>query len=103
MPGTSVRPALARRLVRHTSCMVPMKAGTNGLPIRGTDAGVVDYCRQEQRSLDRGYHVIKNPWRGMPLTIHKDPDRCRDVYSTEYAGNFYPGDDAVREDDGSFW
>ena len=64
---------------------------------------VVDDNGKEQKSLDRGYIVIKNPWPGMPLTIHKDPDRYRDVYWTKYPGNFYPGDYAVRDDDGYFW
>jgi len=92
-------------LVSHTPglYMVPMKPGTNGLPIPGIDADVVDDNGKEQKSLARGYIVIKNPWPGMPLTIHKDPDRYRDVYWTKYPGNFYPGDYAVRDDDGYFW
>jgi len=92
-------------LISHTPglYMVPMKPGTNGLPIPGIDADVVDDYGKEQKSLDRGYLVIKNPWPGMPLTIHKDPDRYREVYWTKYPGNFYPGDYAVRDDDGYFW
>jgi acetyl-CoA synthetase len=39
----------------------------------------------------------------MPLTIHKDPDRYREVYWTKFPGNFYPGDYAVRDEDGYFW
>src|SRR5436853_7036958 len=39
----------------------------------------------------------------MPLTIHKDPDRYREVYWNKFPGNFYPGDYAVRDDDGYFW
>jgi acetyl-CoA synthetase len=80
-----------------------MKPGTNGLPILGIDADVVDDKGNEQKPLDRGYLVMRNPWPGMPLTIHKDPERYREVYWTKFPGNFYPGDYAVKDDDGYFW
>jgi len=92
-------------LVGHTPglYMVPMKPGTNGPAILGIDAEVVDDNGKEQRPLERGYLLIKNPWPGMPLTIHKDPDRYKEVYWTKFPGSFYPGDYAVRDDDGYFW
>src|SRR6266487_3393536 len=92
-------------LVSHTPglYMVPMKPGTNGLAIPGIDADVVDDDGKERKPLERGYLVIRNPWPGMPLTIHKDPDRYREVYWNKFPGNFYPGDYAVRDDDGYFW
>ncbi len=92
-------------LVSHTPglYMVPMKPGTNGLAILGIDADVVDDDGKGQKSLERGYLVIRNPWPGMPLTIHNDPDRYREVYWIKFPGSFYPGDYAVRDDDGYFW
>src|SRR5437867_13228823 len=39
----------------------------------------------------------------MPLTIHNDPDRYREVYWIKFPGTFYPGGYAVRDDDGYFW
>src|SRR6266566_59706 len=92
-------------LVSHTPglYMVPMKPGTNGPAIPGIDADVVDVHGHQQKPMERGYLVIKNPWPGMPLTIHKDPDRYREVYWTRFPGSFYAGDYAVRDNDGYFW
>ena len=83
--------------------MIPMKPGTNGLPIPGIDADVVDESGRPAAALVRGYLVIKRPWPGMPLTIHKDPERYRQVYWSRFPGWFYAGDYAVRDNDGYFW
>jgi acetyl-CoA synthetase len=92
-------------LVSHTPglYMVPMKPGTNGPAILGIDVDVVDDHGEPQKPLERGYLIIKNPWPGMPLTIHKDPERYKEVYWTRFPGNFYAGDYAVRDSDGYFW
>jgi acetyl-CoA synthetase len=92
-------------LVSHTPglYMTPMKPGTNGFPILGIDADIVDDQGEQRRALERGYLIIKNPWPGMPLTIHKDPERYREVYWTRFPGSFYAGDYAVRDNDGYFW
>jgi acetyl-CoA synthetase len=92
-------------LVSHTPglYMVPMKPGTNGPPILGIDADVVSDHGEQQKALDRGFLIIRNPWPGMPLTIHKDPERYKQVYWTRFPGSFYAGDYAVRDNDGYFW
>lgn len=83
--------------------MIPMKPGTNGLPIPGIEADVVDDSGKPSVALARGYLVIKRPWPGMPLTIHKDPERYRQVYWSRFPGWFYAGDYAVKDSDGYFW
>ncbi|MDG6910205.1 MAG: acetate--CoA ligase [Nitrososphaerota archaeon] len=83
--------------------MVAMKPGTNGFPIPGIDAEVVDESGRPRRPFERGLLVIRKPWPGMPLTIHNDPDRYRQVYWSRFPGYFYAGDYAVRDSDGYFW
>jgi acetyl-CoA synthetase len=92
-------------LVSHSPglYMVPMKPGTNGPAILGIDADVVNDQGEPQKPLERGFLVIKNPWPGMPLTIHKDSERYKEVYWTRFPGSFYAGDYAVKDDDGYFW
>jgi acetyl-CoA synthetase len=83
--------------------LVPMKPGTNGPPILGIDADVLDENGKPQRPEERGFLVIKNPWPGMPLTIYKDPERFKQVYFSRFKPYFYTGDYAVKDRDGYFW
>ncbi|MDG6929206.1 MAG: acetate--CoA ligase [Nitrososphaerota archaeon] len=83
--------------------MVPMKPGTNGPPLPGIDADVLDEAGKAQEAGERGYLVIRKPWPGMPLTIYKDPKRYVDVYYGRFPGVFYAGDYAVKDEDGYFW
>ena len=83
--------------------LIPMKPGTNGMPILGVEADVVNEEGKPIASGERGYLVIKNPWPGMPLTIYKDPDRYIKVYWSKFSGMFYAGDYAVKDPDGYFW
>jgi acetyl-CoA synthetase len=64
---------------------------------------VVDDSGHPSAALARGYLVIKRPWPGMPLTIHKDPERYKQAYWSRFPGWFYAGDYAVRDNDGYFW
>lgn len=83
--------------------LVPMKPGTNGFPIPGVEAAVVDDDGNEKEPLERGYLVLKRPWPGMPLTINNDPERYRQVYWSRFPGWFYAGDYAVRDSEGYLW
>ncbi|HYC26519.1 MAG TPA: acetate--CoA ligase, partial [Nitrososphaerales archaeon] len=83
--------------------MVPMKPGANGFPIPGVDADVVNDAGEPSLPMERGFLVIRKPWPGMPLTIHNDPERYRQVYWTKFPGWFFAGDYAVRDGDGYVW
>ncbi len=82
---------------------IPMKPGTNGLPIFGIDADIFDDKGNSQKVGERGYLVIKKPWPGMPLTIYKNPERYKEVYFSKFPGHYFAGDYAVRDADGYFW
>jgi len=92
-------------LISHTPglYLTPLKPGTNGLPILGIDADVFDDEGKPAPTGVRGYLVIKKPWPGMMMTIHKDPERYIRVYWSKFPGVFYAGDYAVRDEDGYFW
>ncbi len=83
--------------------LVPMKPGTNGPPLPGVDADVLDDQGNPTPPRERGYLVIKKPWPGMPLTIWGDDERYVKTYWSKFPGFFYPGDYAVKDEDGYFW
>ncbi|MGC9152932.1 MAG: acetate--CoA ligase [Vulcanisaeta sp.] len=92
-------------LISHAPglALVPLKPGTNGPPLPGVDADVVDDNGNPVPPGQRGYLVVKKPWPGMLLTIWKDPDRYVKTYWSKFPGMFYAGDYAVKDEDGYFW
>ncbi|GAB6944307.1 acetate--CoA ligase [Vulcanisaeta sp. JCM 14467] len=92
-------------LISHAPglALVPLKPGTNGPPLPGVDADVIDDNGNPVPPGQRGYLVIKKPWPGMLLTIWKDPDRYVKTYWSKFPGIFYAGDYAVKDEDGYFW
>jgi len=83
--------------------LVPMKPGTNGPPMPGVDADVLDDQGNPVKGRERGYLVIRKPWPGMPLTIWGDDERYVKTYWSKFQGVFYVGDFAVKDEDGYFW
>jgi acetyl-CoA synthetase len=82
---------------------IPLKPGSGTLPIPGLDVSVVDEFGNDVPLNTKGYLVIKNPWPGMLLTLWGDDEKYRDVYWSKYKNCYYPGDYAVKDDDGYFW
>ncbi|MGA2198547.1 MAG: acetate--CoA ligase [Nitrososphaerales archaeon] len=88
--------------------MVPMKAGSNGFPIPGVDADVVDEKGDSVAPGEKGLLVLKNPWPGMPgppTGMYGDPARYERVYYERFPGTnmFFCGDYAVKDRDGYIW
>ncbi len=83
--------------------LVPLKPGSATFPLPGIDADVVDEKGHRAARGGKGFLVIRRPWPGMMMTIHKDPERYREVYWTRFPGLYYPGDYAMRDNDGYFW
>ena len=83
--------------------LVPLKPGSATYPLPGIDADVVDESGKPVRPGDKGFLVIKNPWPGMFMTIQNDPERYRQVYWSKFPGVYYPGDYALKDEDGYFW
>ncbi len=83
--------------------LVPLKPGSATYPLPGIDPDVVDEKGQSLQPGEKGFLVIRRPWPGMFTTLHKDPERYREVYWTRFPGSYYPGDYAMKDQDGYFW
>jgi acetyl-CoA synthetase len=82
---------------------IPLKPGSGTLPIPGTSIDIVDEFGTEVSPNTKGYLVIKNPWPGMLLTLWGDDEKYKTAYWSKYPNCYYPGDYALKDDDGYLW
>ena len=82
---------------------ISLKPGSASQPIPGVDIAVVDDAGHEVENGTKGSLVIRKPWPGMLLTLWGDDDKYKDVYWSKYDGMYYPGDYAIKDNDGYLW
>ena len=82
---------------------IPLKPGSGTLSIPGVNISVVDENGNDVPANTKGYLIIKNPWPGMLLTLWGDDAKYKTVYWSKYENCYYPGDYALKDDDGYFW
>ena len=82
---------------------IPLKPGSGTLPIPGVNITVVDEEGQEVSPNTKGYLVVNNPWPGMLLTLWGDDEKYKTVYWSKYPNRYYPGDYAIKDEDGYLW
>ncbi|MCV0392045.1 MAG: acetate--CoA ligase [Nitrosopumilus sp.] len=82
---------------------IPLKPGSGTLPIPGVDIAVVDENGEDVPANTKGYLVIRNPWPGMLLTLWGDDEKYQKVYWSKYENCYYPGDYALKDEDGYLW
>ena len=82
---------------------IPLKPGSGTRAIPGVEISVVDENGKEVPANTKGYLVIKNPWPGMLLTLWGDDAKYKTVYWSKYPNCYYPGDYALKDEDGYLW
>lgn len=83
--------------------LVALKPGSATFPLPGVDAAVLTDAGSEAKPMEKGYLVIRRPWPGQFMTLWNDPERFSSVYFSKYPGYYYPGDYAVKDEQGYFW
>jgi len=83
--------------------MVPLKPGSATFPLPGIDVGIIDDTGKPVEDGTRGLLVIRKPWPGMLMTLHKDPKRYTEVYWSRFKGMYLAGDYAIRDNEGYLW
>jgi acetyl-CoA synthetase len=79
------------------------KPGAAMTPFPGVGVDVVDNDGESVGNGQGGYLVLTDPWPGMLRGIWGDPERYRETYWSRFAGRYFAGDGAKRDDDGDLW
>jgi acetyl-CoA synthetase len=79
------------------------KPGSAMRPLPGVSADVVDDQGVSVPNGGGGYLVVRDPWPSMLRTVWGDDQRFIDTYWSRFAGLYFPGDGAKRDDDGGLW
>jgi acetyl-CoA synthetase len=80
-----------------------LKPGSATFPLPGIGADIVDDAGNPVGIPGGGYLVLTRPWPAMLRGIWGDPERYRETYWSRFAGRYFAGDGAKRDDDGYFW
>ncbi|CAA9559062.1 MAG: Acetyl-CoA synthetase, partial [uncultured Thermomicrobiales bacterium] len=79
------------------------KPGSATFPLPGIAADVLDGEGNPVPLGGGGYLVLTKPWPSMLRGIYGDPERYQQTYWDRYAGCYFPGDGAKRDEDGYYW
>ena len=82
---------------------IPLKPGSGAYAIPGVNIDVVDENGIDVPANTKGYLVVRNPWPGMLLTLWGDDEKYKTVYWSKYENCYYPGDYALKDEDGYLW
>jgi len=82
--------------------ILPLKPGFASLPLPGVLVDVVDEQGNSLPPNTKGYIVVKSPWPGMMMGILNDDEKYKEVYWSKFEKMYYPGDYAIRTEDGYF-
>jgi acetyl-CoA synthetase len=80
-----------------------LKPGSATFPLPGIEADVVDDAGKSVGVPGGGYLALSRPWPSMLRGIWGDPERYRQTYWSRFAGKYFAGDGAKRDDEGYFW
>jgi acetyl-CoA synthetase len=79
------------------------KPGSAMRPLPGIVADVVDDLGNSVPPGGGGYLAVREPWPSMLRTIWGDNQRYIDTYWSRFAGLYFAGDGAKRDEDGDLW
>ncbi len=83
--------------------LVSTRPGSATRPFPGIVADVVDENGKSLPPDHKGILVIRKPWPSMLRTLWGDDHRYQQVYWSKFQGLYFPGDGALRDQEGNFW
>lgn len=82
---------------------IDLKPGSATLPFFGVEPQLVDNEGNVLEGATEGNLCIARAWPSMMRTIYGDHERFMNTYLTTYAGKYFTGDGARRDEDGYYW
>ena len=82
---------------------VDMKPGAGTFPMFGIEPQLVDADGTVLTGATEGNLIITASWPGQMRTVYGDHERFEQTYFSTYPGNYFTGDGARRDEDGTIW
>lgn len=82
---------------------VDMKPGAGTFPMFGVEPALVDAEGLTLHGAAEGNLILKSSWPGQMRTVYGDHARFEQTYFSTYPGNYFTGDGARRDADGTIW
>lgn len=82
---------------------IDLKPGSATLPFFGVNLELVDNDGNVLEGAVEGNLCITQAWPSMMRTIYGDHERFINTYLSTYAGKYFTGDGARRDEDGYYW
>lgn len=90
-------------LISNLSGVTPHKPTYATLPLPGIQAALVnDKGVPQMEKQAEGILTVNYPWPSIARTIWQDHDRYQEVYFSAFPGRYFPGDGALRDEDGNY-
>ena len=83
--------------------LLPIKPGSAGLPLPGTEPAVVTPDGTPLPAGEKGIMVLRRPFPGLIATLWGEPERYGADYWSRVPGSYYVGDAAHIDEDGYVW
>jgi acetyl-CoA synthetase len=81
----------------------PLKPGSCARPLPGVFAELVDNSGKTLAGAASGALCLTDSWPGQMRTVYGDHERFISTYFTHFAGKYFTGDGARRDEDGYYW
>ena len=82
---------------------VDLKPGSATFPFFGVELALLNEDGSEVEGAGSGYLVVKSSWPSQIRSVYGDHQRMIDTYFSNYAGYYFTGDGATRDEDGYYW
>ncbi len=90
-------------LITPLPAATALKPGSATLPFFGIEPCLVDEQGHELAGEAQGALCIKRSWPGQMRTLYGDHARFKETYFSMFAGKYFSGDGARRDQDGYYW